>query len=99
MQRKFSFFEFSIGLITGFAAGAVTGLLLAPLSGEEARDRLKMKADDFRLSAQELIDNAKTSLELAANKLEGVLGLRERNLRKKLSELKAELENFTVSNG
>lgn len=99
MERKFSFFEFTLGLITGFTAGAVTALLLAPLSGEEARDRLKMKASDLKLSAQDLIDNAKNNLEQAAERLEGVFGLRERNLKKKLSELKAELEKFSVSNG
>lgn len=99
MEKKFSYFEFGLGLVTGFVAGALAGLLLAPLSGEETRDRLKMRASDLKLSTQELIDNAKTNLEQAAQRLEGVFGLRERNLRKKLSELKAELEKFTVSNG
>lgn len=97
MEQRFSYFSFGIGVAVGAAAGAVLGMLLAPQSGQATREHIANRAADLRLSAQELIENAKDNLELAAGKLEGVLGLQERNLRRRLGELKAELEQYDLS--
>ena len=35
------------GVILGLIVGAVSGVLFAPLSGEETRDQLRKQADDF----------------------------------------------------
>lgn len=97
MDRRFSFQDFGIGVLTGLAAGAIAGILFAPDSGELTRERLVMRAGNMKLSAQELIDNAKNSLELAGNKLDGVFGAQERSLRKRLGELKEELEKYNLT--
>ena len=97
MDRKFSFQDFGIGVLTGLAVGAIAGILLAPESGDLTRERLAIKAGGLKMSAQDLIDNAKHSLDLAVNKLDGVFGAQERSLRKRLGELKEELEKYNLS--
>ena len=37
-----------IGLVLGAAAGVLTGLLVAPASGEETREKIKASAKDFK---------------------------------------------------
>ncbi len=37
-----------LGLVVGVAAGAVAGLLIAPTSGKETRDKLKESASNFK---------------------------------------------------
>ncbi len=95
-RRSFSFQDFGIGIVTGLAIGAIAGILLAPESGESARERLVARAGDIRLSAQELVDNARNSLDLAVNRLEGTFGTREKVLRKRLGELKEELDKYNL---
>lgn len=97
MDRKFSFQDFGIGVISGLAIGAIAGILLAPEAGESTRERLVVTAENLKFSAQELIDNAKSNLEMAAGRLDGVLGAQERSLRKRLGELKEELEKYNLS--
>ncbi len=97
MERKFSYQDFGIGVLTGLAVGAIAGILLAPEAGDLTRERLVMKAGSLRMSAQDLIDNAKHSLDLAVGKLDGVFGAQERSLRKRLGELKEELEKYNLS--
>lgn len=43
----------------GLAAGAVAGVLLAPRSGKETRERIKRGAEDARDALDELIDEAR----------------------------------------
>lgn len=98
MDRKsFSYQDFGIGVITGLAIGAIAGVLLAPGSGEWTRERLATRAGGLRMSAQDLIDNAKNSLDMAVGRLEGVFGAQEKKLRKRLGELKEELEKYNLS--
>ena len=97
MERKhFSAQDFGIGIITGLAIGAIAGILMAPESGESTRERLATKAGDIKLSAQDLVDNARNSLDLAVNRLEGTFGTREKILRKRLGDLKDELEKYNL---
>lgn len=97
MDRKFSLQDFGIGIIAGIAIGAIAGILLAPESGTSTRERLVSGAGGVRETAQDLIDNAKDSLDLAVNKLDGVFGSREKHLRKRLGALKEELEKYNLS--
>lgn len=97
MDRRFSFQDFGIGLIAGAAVGAIVGILLAPESGESTRERLASGADGVRVTAQDLIDNARDSLELAISRLDGVFGSHEKHLRKRLGALKEELEKYNLS--
>jgi gas vesicle protein len=97
VDKRFSYQDFGIGVITGLAIGAVAGILLAPESGESTRHRLATEAGNLKMSARELIDSAKNNLELASHRLEGAFGTQERQLRKRLGELKAELEKHNLS--
>jgi gas vesicle protein len=97
MDRKFSLQDFGIGVLTGLAAGAIAGILFAPDSGELTRERLILKAGSVKDSAQDLINNAINNLELAGNKLDGVFGVQEKSLRKRLGELKEELDKYNLT--
>jgi gas vesicle protein len=44
-----------VALLAGLAAGAALGLLLAPQSGKETRDKLKRKAREAKDRAEELM--------------------------------------------
>ncbi len=75
--------KIAILLISGFAAGAITGLLIAPESGEETRKKLakeakkakkyaKKKAKEFSGKAEEMknkVSEVKTNVEGAASDL------------------------------
>ncbi len=97
MDRKFSLQDFGIGILTGLAVGAIAGILLAPESGESTRGRLASSAEGLRVSAQDLIDNARDNLDLAVGKLDGVLGSHEKQVRKRLGALKEELKKYNLS--
>lgn len=95
-RDRFGYEEFGVGVIVGLVFGAGLGLLLAPQSGAATRKQITDKAIDLKDSAGELLDQAKKSLELAATKVEGALGLEEKNIRKKLSEIKDELKKYNL---
>jgi gas vesicle protein len=97
VDKRFSYQDFGIGVITGLAIGAVAGILLAPESGKSTRQRLADQAGNLKMSAHDLIENAKNNLDLATQRLEGAFGTQERQLRKRLGELKAELEKYNLS--
>lgn len=97
MERKFSYQDFGVGVLTGLALGAIAGILLAPESGQSTRGRLVSGASNLKVSAQDLIDGAKDNLELALNKLDGVFGSHEKHVKKRLGELKEELEQYNLT--
>lgn len=96
-RRHFGAVEFFAGLLMGLTTGAILGLLLAPRSGVEMRGQIAGRASDIKLSASELIGQARHSIELAASQVERVVGLQERNLRKKLDEIKSQLDEFHLN--
>ena len=97
MERRVAYEEIGLGILIGLAAGLAAGLLVAPRSGIATRETIAHRAADLKVSAQELMENARHSLDAASTKLEGVLGIQERALRKRLRELKAELEEYDLS--
>lgn len=95
-KDRFGYEEFGVGMLIGLIFGAGLGLLLAPQSGAATRKQLTDTASNLKDSAVDLVDQAKKSLELAATKVEGALGLEEKNIRKKLGEIRAELEKYKL---
>jgi len=96
-ERRFGATEFGIGLVSGIVMGVTLGFLLAPRSGIETRGRIANRATGVRSSASELLDQAKQSLEAATVQVERVVGLQERSVRKKLDEIKAQLEEYHLN--
>lgn len=96
MEKRFNAADFGLGLIIGLALGAIGGIILAPQSGEKTRKSLVNRAADIKTSSQELIESARHNLEQAAIRLEGVFGLQEKNLRKQLDAIKAELDKYDL---
>jgi len=96
-EKRFGVAEFSLGLLVGIAAGTVAGLLMAPRSGAETRGQIAGRASDIKYMASELVDQAKTNFEIAATQIEKVVGLQERNLRRKLDEISNQLEEYHLN--
>lgn len=87
--------EFGWGFFSGLAAGAVVAILFAPQSGEETREQIATTAADLKETAGSILGQARESLGDAASKVEGVLGLQERRVKRKMEELKAELAKYS----
>jgi len=48
-------FKVLVGTLIGAAAGIVTGVLIAPASGKETREKLSDKTDDLLESVKDLL--------------------------------------------
>lgn len=95
-EKRFGYEEFGLGLILGALAGSIIALIFAPQSGEATRRQIANKASDLKGSAEELMEHAKKNIEEASSKMEGVFGLKEKSVRRKIEELKAELEKLNL---
>jgi gas vesicle protein len=95
-ERRFGYEEFGLGLFLGMLTGVTLALVFAPQSGQATRHQIATKAGDLRGSAEELMEHAKKSLEEAGSKVEGVFGLREKSIRRKIEELRAELQKLSL---
>lgn len=58
--------SFLAGAIVGGLAGMVLGLLWAPQSGEETRERIRQKSIEMQGAAEETLDEARTKAEAVA---------------------------------
>jgi gas vesicle protein len=94
---NFSYGDFATGFLVGAVGGFLAGILVAPRSGEETREGALNQASDIRSSLQQLLNKGKDSLGVALDKLEGLLGLEERSIRRKLSQLREEVERYSTS--
>lgn len=74
MRKEKTSIEFGIGLITGVVGGIMAGVLMAPKSGRESRDKLKITVYDFAQKHSPAISEAKKkafeSLDLLRYKIE-----------------------------
>lgn len=96
-ERRFGVFEFVLGLMLGLAGGAIIALLMAPESGAKTRGQLGRTATGLKLSVSDLIDQARSCVDQAAVQVEKVVGLQERNMRRKLDQIKAQLEEYHLN--
>ena len=53
--------KFVIGLAVGMAAGALTGMLLAPRSGQETRKAIKNRAGELGSRTRQLMTRRKAT--------------------------------------
>lgn len=74
MTKEKSSIEFGIGLIAGVVGGLVAGILLAPKSGEESREKVKATVCELAEKHSPALQDAKKkafeSLDLLKYKLE-----------------------------
>lgn len=96
-KNRFGLFGFLLGLMVGLLSGAAIALLMAPLTGAQARGQIADRATGIRISVGDLVDQARDSIELAILQLEKVVGLQERSLRKKLNAIKTQLDEYHLN--
>ena len=94
MNRRESNF-FGMGLLAGLALGALAGLLFAPSTGEVTRRRIADGAELAWDSAGKAIDGSERVVSMVAARVEEMLNLEERNVRRRLEELRADIEKLT----
>lgn len=95
-DERFGYGEFMIGTLTGLILGFGLGVILAPQPGTATREDIAHRAGDLKHSADDLVGQAKKYIDLATNKVEGVLGLEEIGTKRRLKELRAELEKYEL---
>jgi gas vesicle protein len=95
--KRFGAAEFGFGLLFGTLLGVAAGVMMAPSSGAETRVRLSRCANGFIYNASDFIEQARSSIDIAALHLEKVVGLQERSLRRRLNSIKAQLEEFHLN--
>lgn len=88
--------NFGLGFFIGLLAGAAMTLFLAPQSGEATRKKICDCATEIKDSAEEILDKAKTGLEETTVRVESAFGDKEKTIRKKIDELKSELEKYNL---
>ncbi len=96
-EKDFSIEDFAVGLASGLVAGAVLAVLFTPSSGSKTRQRISDVAFDARLRATELWEKTKDGADKVVQKAESVLGIQEKGLKKRLQEIKNELDRFDLS--
>ncbi len=94
-KRDFGFF--GVGMISGLVMGGVLALLFAPASGEMTRRRIATGAGNAWDSAGRAVDASERVIGLVSSRVEEMLSLEERNVRRKLEELRADIEKLTPS--
>ncbi|MEA3505565.1 MAG: YtxH domain-containing protein [Bacteroidota bacterium] len=52
-----------LGVLAGAAAGVLTGLLIAPTSGKETRDKITSKSEELLEAVKDLIEKEKETLK------------------------------------
>jgi len=87
---------FGLGFVLGLVIGGALGVIFAPQSGEQTRRQIANRASEIKESAEDLIEQARKNLEEAAQKVEGLFGAKEKNVQRKIEELRAELEKYNL---
>ncbi len=85
----------AIGVLAGAAVGFVIGLLFAPSSGAQTRQRLASEALKAADVARELADRAERAAEAIGGKVEHYLGRDEELAWRKVREIREGLDGYT----
>jgi gas vesicle protein len=79
---------FMVGFVFGSLMGVVVGLLLAPQSGEETRDQLRLKGIELKTRAEELSDEGRVRFEEAVQEGKSAASKKKEELTKRLEDEK-----------
>ncbi|MDT0643257.1 YtxH domain-containing protein [Zunongwangia sp. F363] len=88
-----------LGLISGAAAGAIAGLLLAPKKGADTRKAISQTSDDYISGAKGKFNNFTDSLshKVDALKAKSKANLTNSKAKEKVNEAKAEVHEMKAS--
>ncbi|MCL4499078.1 MAG: YtxH domain-containing protein [Chloroflexi bacterium] len=96
-EKTFGYSEFLIGLIVGIAGGLAIGVLTAPQAGMQTRRDIVDIATDIKDSTNELLEHTREGFEHATSRVERAMGISDKNIRKRLEEIRAQLDGYTPS--
>jgi len=86
---------FAIGVIAGAAIGYVAGLLFAPSSGAQTRQRLADEALKAAEVARDIAERAERAAEALGGRVDHYLGRDEEVAWRKVREIREGLEGYT----
>lgn len=87
----------AVGLLLGAAAGAIAGLLMAPMSGREARSRLDQARNRVLADAGEALERVADIADAIAEWGWRLVGAEADRTRAQLAELRADVEKLSAS--
>jgi gas vesicle protein len=93
MRRSLEYL--AIGIIVGAVAGFLTGLLLAPSSGQKTRERLANEALRAADVARALAEQAENAAEVLGGRVEHYLGRDEEVAWRKVREIREGVQRYT----
>ncbi|RJQ53210.1 MAG: YtxH domain-containing protein [Actinobacteria bacterium] len=96
-MSKREYEAFGAGMLSGMVLGAILGVLFAPSSGRVTRQRIATSAETAWEGAGRAVDASERVLAMVSGRVEEMLSLEERNVRRKLEELRADIEKLTPS--
>lgn len=94
-MRARGFTYFAIGLLTGLAAGILTGLLLAPYSGVQTRRRLAQLSQQVADTARDVADRAEQTATFLGEKVDRYLGHDEEAAWRRIREIREGVERYS----
>ncbi len=86
---------FAIGALAGLAVGFIAGLLFAPSSGAQTRQRLADEALRAADVARDIAERAERAAEALGGRVEHYLGRDEEVAWRKVREIREGLEGYT----
>lgn len=95
-EREDGFSGFLLGFVIGVLGGIALGVLAAPRSGAQTRRHIGEMASDIKSSTGELLEQTREGIEHTASKIERAMGISDRNIRKRLAEIRTQLEGYAA---
>jgi len=84
-----------LGMLTGAVIGVASALLLAPMSGPEARSRLKEKSAEAKQKAQEAISKGREYLTAKGSEIREAIRRGKEAAQQTRAELESEIKPET----
>ncbi len=97
MRRRFGYEELGLGIFIGLVIGSALGFLYAPKEGAKTRSEVAEYLEESKGSFSEFWNDFQNKADDVFFKIQGMLGLQKKTIRRRLDELKSELENLKLN--